>query len=166
MAEIQLSNGMVAIVDDDISDFLSMFEWVAQPSHNTYYAIVRLNRKRLGMHNLIMHSWYVDHVDGNGLNNQRVNLRSATHQQNMMNKPVRRDSVTGFKGVGLRRHISGKHGGKPFRALITLNGRTFRLGQFDTAEEAARAYDVKAQELFGEFARLNFPFDPVERKNK
>ena len=116
----------------------------------------------------------VDHINGDTLDNRKENLRICTRSQNMMNKALRSDSSTGFKGV-----YEVKHGGKytkksgevviygppkkRFRAYIgnpdspATRKRHLRLGYYSTAEEAAEAYDRKAVELYGEFALLNFP---------
>lgn len=91
-----------------------------------------------------------DHRDGNGLNCQRPNLRASTVAQNMRNRRPNISNPTGFKGVS--RTPSGK-----FRARITEDDQELRLGHFETAEEAARAYDIAALARWGVFARLNFP---------
>ena len=88
-----------------------------------------------------------DHKDGDGLNNRRENLRSATASENARNKGARIDNVTGFKGVYIN------HG--RFYATITVNRVIHRLGRFNTAIEAARAYNEAAKKYHGEFAYLN-----------
>lgn len=92
----------------------------------------------------------VDHIDRNGLNNRRSNLRFATPSQNMYNASSPGNS-TGFRGVEKVR------GASRFNARIRVDGERFHLGSFPTAEDAARAYDAKAAEAHGEFAVLNFP---------
>jgi len=89
----------------------------------------------------------IDHVDRDGLNNRRKNLRLATNAENAMNMPAR--NATGFKGVS--RHKNG------WRAVIKHNYRNINLGSFDTKEDAARAYDAAAIRLHPEHALLNFP---------
>ena len=93
----------------------------------------------------------VDHVDGNGLNNQRSNLRPTTQAQNLANQLKRLGVTSKFKGVCWRDRPS------PWRATITVDGRQRGLGSFADEEQAARAYDAAALDLFGDRARLNFP---------
>lgn len=104
------------------------------------------------MHRVVMKAppgTIVDHINGNGLDNRRSNLRFATNQENQRNARKRGDGTTPFKGV--RR----KSGG--FEANIrTAAGKKY-LGRFDSAERAAVAYDDAAREHFGSFASLNFP---------
>lgn len=94
----------------------------------------------------------VDHINGDGLDNQRSNIRLATRSQNNANRAVK--NVTGFRGV------SRYHGG--FRAFISspvrnMGRKSIHLGCFDAAEDAARAYDRAALDRWGDYARLNFP---------
>jgi hypothetical protein len=88
----------------------------------------------------------VDHKDGDGLNNTRANLRIATQKQNSANRRANRG--TQYKGI-YRNKLR-------FRAEINTADSRHYLGNFKNAEDAARAYDAKAKELFGEFARTNF----------
>jgi hypothetical protein len=103
------------------------------------------------MHKLLTGWDETDHKNGNGLDNQRKNLRSATRPQNLWNKGRRSDNTTGFKGVTKEAH--------GWRAVIKANGKRRHLGYFTSPELAARAYDAAAVEMHGEFARLNFPDD-------
>lgn len=89
----------------------------------------------------------VDHIDCNKANNHIINLRWASRQQNLCNRQIGKNNASGFKGVS--------KGGKKWRARIAINGTHFYLGAFETKEEAAIAYNEKARELFGLFARLN-----------
>lgn len=113
--------------------------------------------KRRSIHRAVMRypkGMDVDHINGNPLDNRKVNLRVCTRSENAMNKKTRADSRSGYKGV----HMS--PGGKRIQAYIRPPGMKkgrVSLGYYKTLEEAARVYDAKARELFGEFARLNFP---------
>ncbi len=102
------------------------------------------------LHNFITGLDYVDHINGDTLDNRRENLRPATHQQNTWNRKLATNNTTGFKGV--YRTPAGT-----FMAQICKDGHIHRLGTFPTAEAAGHAYDDAAVELFGEFAALNFP---------
>ena len=88
---------------------------------------------------------HIDHKDGNTSNDRIANLREASRSQNLANAKLKKNSVTGFKGVTVR--------GNKFRVSVTKNGKRFHLGHFPSAIEAHDAYVAKARELFGEFAR-------------
>lgn len=154
-ARIPLSRGMFALVDEaDAERVLTQGRWFAQPHRRTFYARRNLRRPDgsrgvLGMHTLLTGWPLVDHVNGDGLDNRRVNLRQATNAQNCANKPMHRNNVSGFKGVSP--HGSG------WRATITAAGRRISLGTYADPRSAARAYDAAALHYFGEFARPNFP---------
>lgn len=156
MKEIQLTQGKVALVDDNIFDELNQFKWCAIKRPHTYYACRHTrtadNKKRtlIYMHSVIAGGKDYDHKDRNGLNNQLNNLRQATYSQNSSNRERRKDNSSGFKGVYFE-----ENRGK-WRAIITVNHQRKHLGRFNNAVDAARAYDKAALELHGEFAKLNF----------
>jgi len=164
MKTINLTQGKVAFVDDSDYDYLNQFSWHAQLIGKSWYATrsTYINRKNgsVYMHREVMShpkGALIDHIDGDGLNCQRNNLRLSTRQQNAFNtKDV--DGQIGYKGVYPHRRI-GRTGKEtfPIVAKIKINGRSIWIGTFKTAEDAAMAYDKKAIELFGEFASLNFP---------
>ncbi len=168
MRQIQLNNSsLVALIDDADYEYLSQFKWSSLKSktHHTTYAVRKTSTKGgLKMRSVLMHrevmglapadGKLVDHRNQNGLDNQRENLRITTKQINELNssRPVK--SLSGFLGVSER---TGK--GKTFAAKIKFNQTEILLGSFETVEEAAKAYDKKAIQLFAADARLNFPDD-------
>jgi hypothetical protein len=180
----ELSN-KVAIIDEEDYDLVMeavkpRSRWTLKYSKNglNVYAIHSASKNNhIGMHRLIMGTpkgMHTDHIDGNGLDNRKENMRICTPQQNHQNRRLRSDSSTGFKGVQYTpirksKYTSKKTGittihesvlKKPYSAYIGDPERTsrhIRLGYYATAEEAARARDTKAKELHGEFAYLNFP---------
>ena len=139
MKEILLTQGLSALVDDEDFDSLNVFKWFAMKYDNTFYA-GRKSPKINGQQTILMHreimntpeGMETDHIDRDGLNNQRSNLRIVTRQQNQFN-----------------RNAKGYHFYKPtqkFRAYIKLNGKKIYLGYFETALEAHEAY-LKAKKI-------------------
>jgi len=157
MREIPLTRGMIALVDDgDYAGVVAAGKWcaVASTRGGTYYAVHSIVRASGGrvlqrMHNFLTGWSLTDHVNGDGLDNRRGNLRQATHAQNMGNQRLRSNNTSGYKGVS--------RSNQKWQAHVFPAGRSVYLGRFATPEEAARAYDDAAAEHFGEFARLNFP---------
>jgi hypothetical protein len=160
---IKLTRGKFAVVDAGDAPALLAYYWQASKSdrmvdsYETYYAR-RAERgpdgkqRYVQMHRQIMDApegVEVDHRDGDGLNNRRYNLRVCTHAQNGANQRIPKNNTSGFKGVYRQKDCSGW--------LAQIRG-TY-LGLYDSAEEAARAYDTAAVRTFGEFASLNFPDD-------
>lgn len=146
-----------ALVDDEDYQNLSKYNWsVFNQNKKIKYAArkIRVNKipKILFMHRIILRcppNLFGDHIDGDGLNNQKYNLRIATKQNNNSNKTKLLRNISGFKGVGYRKDI------KKFSARICFNYKEIFLGYFNTNVEAAKAYNKKALELFGEFANIN-----------
>lgn len=158
MKEIQLTQGKVTLVDDQDFDFLNQWKWFAHRDRNTFYAERavcpngRKYQKTLLMHRVILGvpaNLQTDHVDGNGLNNSRANLRICTNQENQRNRIAQPNTTSRFKGVAFH-----KSTGK-WQSFIVVNKKSHYLGLFDSEVEAAHAYNEAAQQLFGEFAKLN-----------
>ena len=152
----------IAIVDDCDYDRLNRFKWTATPR----YAIRRPSRKlknchkTIHMHHEIMlppNGMEIDHIDGNGRNNQRHNLRFATRSQNSVNRK-RFSGLSRFKGVSwdLRLNL--------WEVRFKFNKIRHFGGRFKGEIEAAKQYDKIAKKFGGEFACLNFPPDPDLRK--
>lgn len=151
MIEIKLANGKGTAIVDDVDGDLADLKWCIEPRGG--YARRFDKGKTIYMHRVIAErmeldlSHDIDHIDGNGLNNRRTNLRSATHQQNCMNQRVNVRNKLGVKGVMVDK--SGR-----YRARIRINDVLVSLGTFPTLEEAmaVRAYHEK--KFFGEFSRV------------
>jgi hypothetical protein len=152
MKRIPLTRGYEALVDDEDYKWLSQWKWCALVTKKNVYA--KRTKQAILMHRVIegaTASRQVDHRDGNGLNNQRSNLRKATQTQNNANSRLRRSSTSGYKGVTWFRG-NWASGGK-WMAQIAVNGRHVYLGYFDTPQAAHEAYCAAAKRLFGEFWR-------------
>lgn len=151
---IPLTQGKYAIVDADEYYQLSRFTWFAINSNKTFYAARAHRGTTVKMHRVIVDApghLVVDHIDRNGLNNCKSNLRVCTNAQNILNAGARGKGLSKYKGVS--RHARGKK----WVSVIQLNKKTHYLGYFNDEIEAAKAYDKKASQLHGEFACLNFP---------
>lgn len=147
---IELTQGLFAVVDSEDYDWLSQYRW---QKHGLFYAVGYVDGKSVLMHRFIMGAkkgQQVDHINGDKLDNRRSNLRFCTDSQNHANTGLRKDNTSGFKGV-----VRVKKNGK-YVAQIQYDKRMINLGYYETAEEAAKVYDKKAVEFFGDFARTNF----------
>ncbi|MBW8039596.1 MAG: hypothetical protein FVQ85_06310 [Planctomycetes bacterium] len=150
---IPLTQGRFAVVDADDYERLIKHKWSCQKSKNNCYASRAYGYTRISMHRVIMKApkgLQVDHIDGNGLNNRKSNLRLCTHAENVHNSRPMRNVSSKYKGVCWHKDK------KKWCVSITKSDRRSYLGHFDDEIVAAREYDKKAKELFGEFAYLNF----------
>jgi N6-adenosine-specific RNA methylase IME4 len=150
--EITLNNGAIALVDYEDRRIVEGLNWTAKPSSGDIYAT---NGGR-PLHQILLGANGGDHRDGNTLNNRRYNLRPATSAQNNRNRRLASNNTTGFKGVSFRADRG------TYLAAIRLGPSLKKIGTYPTPEQAARAYDDVARDVFGEFAALNFPL-PGER---
>ena len=140
MKKILLTQGKVALVDDKDFESLNAFKWCATKDHNTFYA-QRKSPTINGQQTILMHreimnipdGMQTDHIDRNGLNNQKENLRVVTNQQNAFNQNA--------KGYTFNKPM------QKFQAKIKLNGKQIHLGYFETASEAREAY-LEAKKIY------------------
>ena len=158
---IRLTQGKYAIVDPDDYRRLSKCKWYAAGKSHGFYAVrggagKGPNRRQLHMHRHILKvpdHLFIDHINHDGLDNRKANLRPATAAQNGQNRAKYRKGTysSQYKGVSWQKSKS------RWRATIQINGRTEILGSFSSQVRAANAYDRSAKKYHGEFAALNLP---------
>jgi hypothetical protein len=150
--QLPLAKGRCALVDDDDFARISEYQWhITSRGYVAGTVTINGTPKLVYLHRFLLNAppgRYVDHINGDRLDNQRDNLRLVTRAQNQWNRQVQHNQ-SGYKGVSWHRRK------RKFYARIQANGQRYHLGYFDTAEEAAQAYDAAARRLFGEYARLN-----------
>ena len=157
MREIPLTQGRVALVDNADYEWLSQYKWTwvdadSRKGYATHYYRTGKRVSAISMHRLIMEppdGLQVDHINGDGLDNRRENLRLCTQGQNLRNQVGRQNRVSEWKGVVLHKP-SGK-----WMAQIGIDRRKIYLGYYETPELAALAYNEAALKYHGDFARLN-----------
>lgn len=158
MKKIPLTQGRFALVDDEDFEELNKFKWhYAQYGRSGYAKRMIWNKetkksKIVRMHHFILplkEGLMVDHINRNGIDNRKCNLRLVTKAQNMMNKFAPKNNKSGFKGVSwLARN-------RKWRAYINFNYKQIHLGLFEDKKDAAREWNKAAISLFGEYAYLN-----------
>lgn len=158
---IPLSRGQVALVDAEDYEWLSQWKWYAAVSMRScqYYAATHDvpdggPRRMVRMHRLVIgldcsDSRQVDHIDGNGLNNRRGNLRIATESENNFNRDIQRNNTSGFRGVSFHR------GTGKWMSQTTVKGKYHNLGLYETPEQAHEAYLAACLQLRGELPRIS-----------
>lgn len=155
--EIELTQGFVAKISHSDAKEILQRRWFAVKTKNGVYAFSSKTlddgrRINIPLHRFIMNpkgDMVVDHINGDGLDNRRENLRIASHSQNQWNRRNARNNKTGYKGVSIDKR-SGK-----FRAGISVGGKHIHLGLFSTAEEAAQAYAEASRKYHGEYGRTH-----------
>jgi hypothetical protein len=155
MREIELTRGKVALVDDEDYEWINSFNWYAQRcgGKNKRFYAARCKRINGKLTTILMHRQILktpegletDHIDGDGLNNQRKNLRACSKSQNLMNQQVQKN----------KKHKGIFQSGKKWASRICLNKKSIYLGIYDTEEMAVDAYNSAAIKYFGEYARPN-----------
>jgi AP2 domain/HNH endonuclease len=154
MKTIPLTQGLCALVDDEDYEELSKYKWYAVKAPKTYYAyrnirINKLKQKQIGMHQHLLGfkaGFEIDHINHNGIDNRRENLRWATDAQNSANKPRQMNNSSGVKGVYFDTRKS------RWRARLMVKGRRIHIGTFSSLIDAEKAYREAAEDILGEFA--------------
>lgn len=150
MKTIALTQGAVALVDDDDYEELSKSRWCLSNCYAMRSVVTKEGPRKIYMHQFLAKAEegeVVLHRDGNKVNNQRSNLAVVSRRARQQRTKVR--SSSGYKGVGRR--------GAKWVSHIGYQGKTVSLGTFSAIEDAARAYDKAALEYYGPEALLNFP---------
>lgn len=149
---IPLTRGQYAIIDPQDYDLIKAYKWQARYSKGNWYAIHSTTDGEITMHGLILgtkEGHEIDHINQNGLDNRRENLRFATKSHNRANVRLRKDSKSGYKGVCFQPATG------MWRAYIQIDKKWKQIGLYPTAKSAAIAYNEVAKISFGEFAWLN-----------
>lgn len=159
MKRIRLSNREVdALVSNEDYESLMHYTWrLSAQNYVVRREYTRISKgvrhaKDVRMHRQIMgepEGLEVDHINGLGIDNQRENLRVATHRQNLANRSKQSNNTSGYKGVTWSKN------NKKWWANIYANGKTISLGYYSDIKEAAQAYNNGALKYQGDFARLN-----------
>ena len=158
MKKIKLTQNKYALVDNKDYVSLSRHKWYADrsPRNNSFYAVRQRPKSETGTCRIRMHTEImnppigleIDHIDGNGLNNQRSNLRICSGPENRRNRGLTKNSTSGFKGVNWHK-LSRK-----WIARIQVNGNRITLGRFVSKEEAYKKYCVACIKYHGKFAKI------------
>jgi hypothetical protein len=156
VAYVPLTKGCEAAIDIADIPRVEAWSWTALEGRHTTYArravLVGSGYRTVYLHCAIWGETLgleIDHIDGNGLNNQRSNLRLATHSENMRNQRLSRNSSSGLKGA------SWSKSNQRWQAQITIERKHCHLGFYDTPEEAHEAYARASVELHGQFGRVS-----------
>ena len=159
IVEVKLTRGLVTIIDIEDFELVSQWKWFASRGNSTDYAQrndrTQGIRRTVKLHRLILNAtdeMHVDHINNNGLDNRKANIRLCSLSENLRNRRKRNGCSSQYKGVVKRQ--DGRP--EPWMAAIKVNGKKY-TSSFTTELEAALWYDGMAKELHGEFARLNFP---------
>ncbi|MGA2915999.1 MAG: AP2 domain-containing protein [Sedimentisphaerales bacterium] len=156
--KIKLTKGKFAKVDPEDYHKLAQYDWHLEESKNrkNCYAVQYEDSRYVKMHRVIMNApagKIVDHINGDGLDNTKRNLRIATYAQNSYNKRLKKKGTSKYKGVYFYKQTN------KWASHINYNNKRLHLGYFDNEQDAARAYDNAAKIYHGDFAVLNFPDD-------
>lgn len=151
MVKIPLRDPYFILVDQQDFDFVSRHHWTIDERSYTNYAVTTINGKKVYMHRLLVDANEdVDHINGNGLDNRRKNLRAVSRQQNSWNRKVSKKLYHKSQYIG----VTWSNHANKWRAYIKLDKQK-HLGYFDDEKYAAIAYNNAAIRYRGNFAVLN-----------
>lgn len=160
MKEILLTRGKIAIIDDEDYEIVSKYKWFARKRDHLYYAArseyLNGEQYEVQMHRFIMglkhkDGTLCDHKNGNGLDNQKENLRLSNYSHNGHNHRMFSTNTSGYRGVSWQKHR------KKWQVRICVGGQEKYIGIFKEVTDAAKAYDTAAINYFGNIAVTNFP---------
>lgn len=151
LEQIKLTNNKVALIDSEDYKLVSKYKWYCSNNCGKLYAVNK-NKKVLYMHRLIISApkgYEVDHINGDGLDNRKSNLRLCSSSQNKYNQKISTINTSGFKGVTWNKNRN------KWQSQIGCGKKYKYLGLFKDKHAAAKAYNEEASKLFGKFARVN-----------
>jgi hypothetical protein len=150
MKKIQLyRSNLFMLVDDADYEYLKQFRWIKRREYAARHIQTYPQKYQLAHREILPNEKLIDHINRNTLDNQRHNLRPANKSQNASNCKIHKHNTSGFKGVSKMKDCFG------YRAYIVIDDKQKHLGCFNTAEQAAEAYNDAALKFFGEFANIN-----------
>lgn len=156
MSKIKLTRGFFSLIDSEDLEKVSNHSWCIHKNgkQGKVYAAARINKSLFLLHRFILginnKKIQIDHINGDTLDNRKLNLRICFQKENLRNSNKHLDSKNKYKGVFYNKR------NKNWRSVICKDYKRYEIGSFKTQKEAAKAYDKKAIELFGKFAKLNF----------
>lgn len=136
MKKLKLTKGKFAIVDNEDFTWLNQWKWHSMGRY-AYHSFKEFGWKEIAMHRLINKTplgFQTDHINRNGLDNRKINLRTVTNSQNQHNTEKRAENTSGYKGVTFHRRD------RYWQSSIRVNGKRFYLGSFKKIEDANNAY--------------------------
>jgi len=154
--EINIGKNIVVIDDSDFASVKNLKMYVYSlggGKQKVKYCVFNLNGKSVFLHRFLMNAKrgdIIDHINGNGLDNRKENLRFCTVSQNMFNRKKAFNSTSRYYGVSFDKHS------KKWRSQIHTNGKSITFGRYDNEVDAAKAYDIRVKKYKGEFAKLTF----------
>lgn len=154
MKEIQLTQGKVSIVDDEIFDELNRHKWFARPNGFGKFYAARSSGKEDNYEIVLMHRYILntpkgmvgDHINGNTLDNRKSNLRNTTYSQNSMNRKANKTNISGMKNITITKYGT-------YSVIIGIKRKCVFYKTFKSLEEAIKAREEALNKYHGEFAR-------------